>query len=143
LANAFDGDDDVQIRHHVHMSTACTRVLPTLWATLTAAGLGACARTVVVTLDYAMGAANPLKRVPFYESEWHPACAGGGPSSEAFEAGVPDLARGSTVHVYATAADAVTPVRTAVDQWGVAVGLRGGYRLLVSPKLKDLRLVRQ
>ncbi|ATE82112.1 Phosphohydrolase [Pandoravirus salinus] len=119
------------------------RVLPTVWATLASVGVSARARTVVVTLDYAMGTANPLKRVPFYESEWHPARAGGSTSSEAFEAAVPDLARGSTVHVYATTADAVTLVRGALDRWNTAVGLREGYRLLVSPKLRDLPLVRR
>ncbi|AJF98565.1 hd phosphohydrolase domain protein [Pandoravirus inopinatum] len=119
------------------------RVLPTVWAALAAASLSARARVVVVTLDYAMGTANPLKRVPFYESEWHPARAGGSASSEAFEAAVPDLARGSTVHVYATTADAVAPVRGALDRWNIAIGLREGYRLLVSPKLQDLPSLRR
>ncbi|QBZ80650.1 Phosphohydrolase incomplete domain containing protein [Pandoravirus celtis] len=141
-------------RHDLYVSVAeirmpstdeapAQRVLPTVWAVLAAVDLSARARVVVVTLDYAMGTANPLKRVPFYESEWHPARAGGSASSEAFEAAVPDLARGSTVHVYATTADAVAPVRGALDRWNIAIGLREGYRLLVSPKLQDLPSVRR
>lgn len=112
------------------------RVLPTLWMALTAAGLAADARTSVVTLDYAMGAANPLKRVPFYESEWRRACAGGSASSQAFESSVPDLARGSSVYVYATGSHAVQAVQRVVAHWGATTGLREGYSLLMSPKLK-------
>nr|UDO47248.1 hd phosphohydrolase domain [Pandoravirus massiliensis] len=114
------------------------RVLPRLWMDLTAAGLAADARTSVITLDYAMGAANPLKRVPFYESEWRRACAGGSASSQAFESSVPDLARGSSVYVYATTSQAVEAVQAVVAHWGGTVGLREGYSLLVSPKLKSL-----
>lgn len=132
-----------EIRMPTTSEAPAQRVLPTVWAALAAAGLAGRARTVVITLDYAMGTANPLKRVPFYESEWHPARAGGSASSEAFEAAVPDLARGSTVHVYATAADAVAPVRSALDRWNIAIGLREGYRLLLSPKLQDLPSVRR
>ncbi|WBR14207.1 Hd phosphohydrolase [Pandoravirus kuranda] len=113
------------------------RVLPTLWMALTAAGLAADARTSVITLDYAMGAANPLKRVPFYESEWRRACAGGSASSQAFESSVPDLARGSSVYVYATGSHAVQAVQRVVAHWGATIGSREGYGLLVSPKLKS------
>ncbi|AVK76720.1 Phosphohydrolase [Pandoravirus macleodensis] len=112
------------------------RVLPTLWMALTTAGLAPDARTSVITLDYAMGAANPLKRVPFYESEWRRACAGGSASSQAFESSVPDLARGSSVYVYATTSHAIQAVQTVVSHWGATIGLREGYSLLLSSKLR-------
>jgi hypothetical protein len=115
------------------------RVLPSLWAQAHAAGIGARMRTSVMTLDYALGSDNPLKRVPFYQGQWTRARAGGGPIRKDFELTVPDATRASTVRVYAVDADAIPQLCNLIERWGSTIGRREGYEVAWSRKIDEHR----